>query len=214
MAAEAARDRWVEQVRIARVVAARDGIEHRLAGFHLIRPDDDPYWDDAYGDLGCSGNIYCWDLPQIKYPNLVYNEPTVPEGIPAPAPGVVPSSCEISLDRVFSNAFMTLTVEDEGASQKRVVGLVDPRARIALSSMLQPRNDEPTFGLIDWFGTPRGPGVPHTLMKVVLVSDNFAYVPFAVQDILAQPPGAVSVTLATGLSESEAVELVDSYERR
>jgi hypothetical protein len=81
----------------------------------------------------------------------------------------------------------------------------------ALAALLQPKNNEPVFGLLDWFGTPRANELVSTEMKVVLVSDDFAFVPFAVQSICAQAPGPVVVVVATGLPQNDAEALIAKF---
>lgn len=213
LAAEAARDRWTEYVRVQRVQAARHGIEWGLGGFHLIRPDDDPLWAPQYSQLGCSGNIYCWDVPQVRYQGLVYNAFEVPAGLVAPAPGTVPAVCQISLDRIFSNSLFSLSIENEPNSLKRIVGTIDAKAQAALQSLLQPKEDDQVNGLTDWFGTPRTPTGLHTAMRVVLVSNDVAYIPFSVQDLLAAGGDPEVVTLATGLTQQEATAIVERYNK-
>jgi len=213
LATEAARDRWAEHVRVQRVQSARHGMKWGLAGFHLIRPDDDPLWAPEYSQLGCSGNIYCWDVPQVRYQNLVYNSFKVPAGLLAPPPGTVPALCQISLDRIVSKTMSVLSIENEPNSLRTIVGTIDARTQAALQSLLQPQADDPIHGLTDWFGTSRSPTDTHTAMRVVLVSNDIVYVPFSVQDLLTAGGDPAVVTLATGLTQQEANAIVEQYDK-
>lgn len=210
LATQAQRELWMEQVREARVQAALQGIEPGLAGFHLIRPSDDPLSGPEFGDLGCTGNVYCWDYPHMRYPTLEYNRlkwpGTTTSIVPTP-----PVFCELSLDRLFSNKLATLSIESDGESLKRVVATFLPRSIAALTFMLEPKHISSPGLVIDWFGISRMPQHEHTEMRTVLVSDNLAYLPFVVQDLLAQGPGPTSIVIANGLSEQEATGLVTKF---
>lgn len=210
---EAARDRWNEYVRVQRVEAARHGIEWGRAGFHLMRPDDDPYWAPDYGMLGCSGNVYCWDVPKIQYPSMTYNAVRVPDGLMPPDPGTIPAVCQVSLDRLLSNSVIALSIEDEPNSLKRVVGSIPSRSLDALATLLEPKVDDAVNGVTDWFGTPRLAQQPHTVMRIVLVCEDIAYIPISVQDLLTQGGDPVVVTVASGLSAQEAINLIERYNR-
>jgi hypothetical protein len=159
--------------------------------------------------MGCSGDWYCWEVPQLKYPDLVYNTYIAPADQEQPLPGELPAFCELSLDRIFSNSLFTLSVQTEINSSRTIVGSISSRAQAALVSLLGPKSD----GLRDWFGTPRAPGQAATQMRVVLVSEDFAFAPFCVQDLLAQGGDPATIILATGLTQQEATDLIARYTR-
>ena len=202
----------MEQVREARVQVALHGIEPGKAGFHLIRPSDDPYSGPQYSDLGCSGTVYCWEHPLLRYPTLEYSRWNWPGTVLPIEPSPPLSFCELSLDRVFSNKLAKLTIESDGGSLKRVVATFSADSVDALALMLDPIFVRPNE-VIDWFGTPRASQTEKTEMRVVLVSGNLAYLPFVVQDVLAHGPAPISVVIANALPEQEAIDLVANFVR-
>ncbi len=199
---------WMESMRIAKVNAARYGIEANRSGFHLVRPDDDPMWTND-SSIGYSGVSYCWDFPQPKYFSIVYNAHGLAEGY-VPHPDMQPF-CMLSLSRVFSNSLASLAVVPESNNRYGVNATFPARSIGALAARLQPIQSDPSYGITDWFGTTRASGQPETKMKVVLVCNDFAYKPFVVQDVVAQSPGPVVVQIATDLSLEEAQLLVSNF---
>jgi hypothetical protein len=53
----------------------------------------------------------------------------------------------------------------------------------------------------------------HTALRVVLVSEDNAYVPFSIQDLLARSADPVEVVVATGLTASEATAIIEKHSR-
>lgn len=212
LASQAQRELWMEQVREARVQAALHGIEAGRAGFHLIRPSDDPYLGSEYSDLGCSGNVYCWDYPMLRYPTREYSRHNWPGTnlpiVPSPTP-----FCELSLDRVFTNKLATLSIENGAVGLKQVVATFPRRSIEALNLLMEPKRVVASNDLLDWFGTPRTSLTEITEMRVVLVSENLAYIPFVIQDVVAQGTGPTTVVVADSLSEQEANDLVLKFDK-
>ncbi|MBI5364207.1 MAG: hypothetical protein HZA53_13595 [Planctomycetes bacterium] len=212
LATQAKREEEAAYVSAIRVSAALNGFEHNLAGFHLLRPGDDPYWQ---GSLNTSrSGDYSWDQTHPYYADVAYCVPRVDPIPPFVLPtgmDVARSICIISVLRVFANSFATLTLEDEPAGTKRVMATFGPRSVSALRLLLQPKNDDPVYGRLDWFGAPRNAGGVDTEMRVVLVHNGNAYLPVSISQLVSAGPGPMNVTVASGLTHDEAMALTQAY---
>lgn len=200
------------------VEIATHGLEPQRCGFHLIRPDDDPSWTGEYGpsDPTLRSGGFFWDSRPVRYMDVQYQHRNLfyqdQHGNIFPAeelpPGFVDNHgwCLLSNERVFGNEIVRASALAEPGGTFAVSAAIDERALDALSARLadQVKNRDGT--VLDWFGRGRDPAARRTRMRVALVSNSIAYLPVDVS-ALVEASAPTTVTLARGLSRSEAEQL-------
>lgn len=210
LASGAQRELNQQQVRDLLVSICANGYEKDSAGVYLIRPVNDPMWGPDYGEGVPSGGHH-WFYAKPYYKNVQYQD-RVPPGFTINwGPGDnQPIDCCITFSRIFSNRMMSsITVVPELGSKFGVRADFSPRAVGALRTLISDRRVTAGVEFTDWFDITHPIGTAPTEMRVAVVSDNYMYLPFRVQDIVGAGPGPVTVQLASELTEHAANVLRD-----
>lgn len=182
---------------------AVNGMEADQAGFHLLRPVSDPLWQ--FGRLQPHYDHRWWDT------RVRYRDVEVQRLLPvAEFPGFIePVSAVVSQGRTFSNALGNAWAVADSWGGCKVMFTLPPEGVAAMQHVLRPTTTFPKSGeFADWYRTTLRDGAPSTPMLVAVVSDNVAYLPVVVQDVIAGASSAgASFVVADRLPAHEAIEL-------
>jgi len=110
---------------------------------------------------------------------------------------------------MFPSSLGTASAVAVSTGTFQVVFDLAPRGIAALQALLRPKTTFPgTNEHADWHYQTIADGSPDTPMQVIVLSDNVAYLPIVVQDVIAAATSAgASVTVADRLPAAEALEL-------
>ena len=184
---------------------AFSGYERGTAGFYLLRPVGDPLWAPQYNMFLQSGGFH-WYFAQRYYQNLEYQH-FLPPGYTLAGGAINSSDPMISLSRILANRIATVAVVPETSGTFSVQATFDAKGMEALQRLIADNIVVAGVEYTDWFGVTHPPGVAPTEMRIVAVSNDFAYLPFSIHEILARRASPVSVAVATGLSSDAATSL-------
>lgn len=175
--------------------------QHGIAGggvaFHLLRPHSDPALREGFASDSMFGSMwydFCEAEPRLP---ITYHFP--------PNSPVLPPTVHVGVGSLFSNRLIqdAYAVSDGQTYSVEVVFI--PGADGVLSDLV---DSHPGYSHLDWFGVALPAGGGGTEMQAVLISDNFAYMPFSVTDLLGQFPNPGPVVVAEQLDQAEADLLV------
>jgi len=176
------------------------GKEARTAGFSLLRPGADITLrrPDIFSTVLTSPHFDFWEVSR-KYPD-VYT--VVPWGT-----GTVERlPIEVSVTRLFDNSLVSTAVAvDQGGGLYRVDITFGAPSIARLGALLGISGSN---NYIDWYGLSKNGGEAPTEMKAVLVSDNVAFLPISITDIVNQNLVNQPIVVARDLSSVEAAKIV------
>lgn len=186
----------------ASVLVVKHGLETQRCGFHIIDPPvrSEESWLSSSAYPGVNDTNWDW----------VGAVPAYPEPLPGyaePIPGWVPSVV-VSVRRVFPNGVATLS-KVQTATRWDVVATFSDRGLGVVSDVHGPRFSSARF--LDWYGELHLHGGEASSMQAALVVDGIALLPFSVTD-LVDLSGPQSVTVAEGISEEEADDIIRKFE--
>jgi len=175
----------------------RTGLDAEAAGFHLLPPRniDHPPWH-----LASASGPFSFTVGRRRFWFAETHDPAShagPFGVPQPL-----AWC--SIDRIWANDAVELRKVGDGTAWSLSMTFTERGRAMVLSHDRESAADEP---YLDWFDRSRAAGEPATELRVALVARRTAFRPVSVSDMVAAG-GPWTATVATGLTEAEADEII------